>query len=79
MDNNNNEYFNLDHYLKRINFTKIKEQIEKCDVKLLKEIQRSHILSVPFENLEIHRGKKIELDLKKIYHKVVRKLILINL
>ena len=37
----------------------------------LRRLQRQHLLSVPFENLDIHWGRKIVLDIDSIYRKVV--------
>lgn len=39
--------------------------------KYLKELQYQHLLHIPFENLDIHLNKKIELDVNKFYHKIV--------
>jgi len=38
---------------------------------VLKELQKSHLLNVPFENLDIHYGRPIELDIAKFYTKIV--------
>lgn len=35
------------------------------------DLQTAHLLAVPFENLDIHLGRPITLDLKRIYQKVV--------
>lgn len=34
-------------------------------------LQQKHLLSIPFENLDIHYGAKIELELQNIFEKVV--------
>ena len=54
-------------YLDRINFHK------KLDVTkdVLYELQKTHLLNVPFENLDIHYGKKISIHPNDIYQKVV--------
>lgn len=31
-------------------------------ISILNELQKHHLLRIPFENLDIHYGKKIELD-----------------
>ncbi|NWR83968.1 ARY2 protein, partial [Furnarius figulus] len=45
----------------------------KPDLSTLSDIFQHHIQSVPFENLSIHCGEKIELDLEATYNKIVRK------
>lgn len=37
----------------------------------LRELHRAHLLSVPFENLDIHLGRPIQIDLDSVYRKVV--------
>ena len=54
-------------YLKRINF----QQKVAVTKEVLFELQRAHLLAVPFENLDIHYGTKIELNLDAIYNKIV--------
>ena len=39
----------------------------------LAALHRNHILNIPFENLDIHYGKKIILDLSRIEQKVITK------
>jgi N-hydroxyarylamine O-acetyltransferase len=34
-------------------------------------LQYAHLLSVPFENLDIHRGREILLDENRIFDKIV--------
>jgi len=58
---------NIKEYINRINY---KEDIAPS-FDVLKELQRTHLLNVPFENLDIHYNNPIELDIDKIYHKVV--------
>lgn len=43
------------------------------NIRVLKDLQQTHLLNVPFENLDIHYGIPIDLDIDKIYHKVVVK------
>ncbi len=57
----------LDSYLHRINYS----GPINPDLDTLEQLQLSHLLSVPFENLDIHQGREIQLDLNKIYHKIV--------
>jgi len=61
---------NIEAYLKRIN---AKTRKISTDIKSLKYLQRQHLISVPFENLDIHWGKTITLDVDKFYEKVVDK------
>jgi N-hydroxyarylamine O-acetyltransferase len=37
----------------------------------LRGLHRAHLLAVPFENLDIHRGRRIELDEEAIFEKIV--------
>lgn len=40
-------------------------------LRYLKTLHKSHILHIPFENLDIHLGNEIILDIRKIYDKVM--------
>ncbi|KAK1163374.1 arylamine N-acetyltransferase, pineal gland isozyme NAT-10-like isoform X1 [Acipenser oxyrinchus oxyrinchus] len=60
---------NLTEYFARIGYT---EPNYKADLKTLTELHEHHIRSIPFENLSIHCGEKITLDLETIYNKLVR-------
>lgn len=57
----------LNNYLERINIGKK----EYHTLEFLFSLQESHLLSVPFENLDIHYGASIDLDIKKIYDKII--------
>ncbi|WP_420321369.1 arylamine N-acetyltransferase family protein [Flagellimonas sp.] len=57
----------VEKYLERIHFS----QSIKIDRDTLSLLQKSHLLSVPFENLDIHYGIPIELDIQRIYHKIM--------
>jgi N-hydroxyarylamine O-acetyltransferase len=39
----------------------------------LRALQRAHMYAVPFENLDIHGGPEIVLDLDRLFDKVVRR------
>jgi len=54
-------------YLKRINYQK---PISVNKVTLF-GLQKAHLLTVPFENLDIHYDKKISLDLAAFFEKIV--------
>lgn len=53
-------------YLKRIG-----EHGQEPSLQFLKSLQKSHLLHIPFENLDIHYRSKIILDYKRIFDKVV--------
>jgi len=56
-----------EQYLKRINYTGGLEP----NIALLSELQKRHLLNIPFENLDIHYKKHIELNIESIYKKIV--------
>ncbi|XP_059214640.1 arylamine N-acetyltransferase, pineal gland isozyme NAT-10-like isoform X1 [Centropristis striata] len=60
---------NLEEYFKRIGFH---GSFDKLDLATLTLIHKQHVMSVPFENLSIHCGEKIIMDLEIIYNKIVR-------
>lgn len=59
--------FEIDPYLARIGYT------GPCDVTMdtLHRLHVAHLLSVPFENLDIHLGRPIVLDVDRFYTKIV--------
>lgn len=56
----------VDAYLKRIG-----ENRDKPTLGYLRKLHRAHLLSIPFENLDIHYQKKIVLDFTKIFEKII--------
>jgi N-hydroxyarylamine O-acetyltransferase len=58
---------NVATYLRSLNLQKSPNN----DLKSLKELHRAHILTFPFENLDIHWKKKIILDVQNIYFKII--------
>ena len=54
-------------YLKRIDYRGSLE----LTVEVLNELQYAHLLSVPFENLDIHLGHPILLKEAKLFEKLV--------
>src|SRR4051812_24986315 len=40
---------------------------------MLRELHRAHLLAVPFENLDIHLGRRIVLDEEALFDKIVRR------
>ncbi len=59
---------NVDAYLQRIDIA----HREPPGLPFLKLLHRQHLLHVPFENLDIHWGTEILLDLERIFEKIVR-------
>ncbi len=58
---------NVQAYLDRISYHQPVAATKEC----LFELQKRHIYSVPFENLDVHYKNEIKLDINRIYHKVV--------
>ncbi|NXU75322.1 ARY2 protein, partial [Oreotrochilus melanogaster] len=61
---------NIKEYFTRISY---QGSYEKPDLATLTDIFQHHIRAVPFENLSIHCGESIELDLEATYNKIVKK------
>lgn len=57
-----------DAYLRRIGLADTKLKPDSATLRLL---QRSHLLAVPFENLDIHWNRPIVIDTAKFYDKIV--------
>ncbi|MFT5641766.1 MAG: N-hydroxyarylamine O-acetyltransferase [Cyclobacteriaceae bacterium] len=53
-------------YLKRLELDE-----EPPTLKYLNKLHRQHLLKIPFENLDIHYHKRIELKVDSIFHKVM--------
>lgn len=60
---------NYQNYLDRIGFT----GKPRVNIDTLRELHRKHLYSIPFENLDIHTGKKIILDINLLEDKVINK------
>ncbi|MDH3650282.1 MAG: arylamine N-acetyltransferase [Saprospiraceae bacterium] len=58
---------NIERYLQRINYSGSLEPRRE----VLQQMQKAHLLAVPFENLDIHIGIPIELDVSRFYAKIV--------
>ena len=52
-------------YLDRIDF----HDPIALDTTVLFKLQRQHLLAIPFENLDIHYGRKISLSINEIYQR----------
>lgn len=55
------------NYLERIGF----DEPVRLNVETLFGLHRTHLLTVPFENLDIHLGKSINLDEQTLWDKIV--------
>ena len=55
-------------YLSRIG---IEDRDPSTDTSTLRTLQKQHLLSVPFENLDIHWNRPIVLDLERFFEKIV--------
>ncbi|KAJ8249021.1 hypothetical protein GJAV_G00230330 [Gymnothorax javanicus] len=60
---------NLERYFERIGFS---GPFKKADLETLTNVHQQHILSIPFENLSIHCGELINMDLESVYTKIVK-------
>jgi N-hydroxyarylamine O-acetyltransferase len=58
---------NVPAYLRRINYAGPSVPTPET----LRELHRSHLFAVPFENLDIHLGRKIVCDEEAFLHKIV--------
>ena len=58
---------NINLYLERIGY----DDILNHDLSTLIKLHQAHVLAVPFEDLNIHLGIPIKLDLDSLYQKVV--------
>src|SRR5271154_1096827 len=58
-----------DDYLARLGL----KRPASADLEALRQLQRAHLLAVPFENLSIHLGEPIVLDQAALVAKVVQR------
>jgi N-hydroxyarylamine O-acetyltransferase len=58
---------NIDAYLKRIEYQGSLEPT----LETLRALHRQHLLTIPYENLDIHLGRRLELNEKRIFEKIV--------
>ena len=61
--------FDKEKYLERIKYSGDLEP----NLDTLKKLQKTHLLNVPFENLDIHNNIPITLSIDKIFNKVVNR------
>ena len=57
----------LEQYLNRVGFTRSLEP----NLETLIALHRAHLQTIPYENLEIHFGRKLKLNLKRIFERLV--------
>jgi len=57
----------IEKYLKRIDF----QGPVYIHKDVLFKLQKNHLLNIPFENLDIYYGKKINLSIDKLYQKII--------
>ncbi len=58
---------NLDTYLECIGFA----GDARPDLDTLRQIHRQHLLTIPFENLDVQLQRTVDLDIRRIYSKLV--------
>jgi N-hydroxyarylamine O-acetyltransferase len=58
----------IDAYLKRIDYS----GSLAVSLETLRALHRAHVFHIPFENLDIHLGRPISLELNDLFHKQVR-------
>jgi N-hydroxyarylamine O-acetyltransferase len=57
----------LNHYLQRIGYS----GPLGVNIETLHALHRAHLFAIPYENLDIHLGRPLTLDMEHIYHKLV--------
>lgn len=61
--------------LKQVDLVAYLERLEliqqPVDLSFLKKIHKAHLLNLPFENLDIHYGRKISLDTDFLFQKII--------
>ena len=57
----------IDLYFQRIQFT----DAPNTDFQALRELHKQHVLTIPFENLDIHLGKQISLEPGDLFQKII--------
>jgi N-hydroxyarylamine O-acetyltransferase len=64
--------FNFEAYLKRIGVDERQLSGDGIDeLSVLKTIMSAHLMSIPFENLDIVNGKTISMELEDVFSKLV--------
>ena len=57
----------LENYLQRIHYTGPLAPTEAT----LRQLHRAHLLAIPYENLDIHLGRRLTLEIEHVYTKIV--------
>ena len=57
----------LTNYLQRIGYA----GLQTPNYAMLRQLHRAHLLAIPYENLDIHLGRPLTLDLDQTYTKIV--------
>ena len=60
---------NIDHYLERIG---VKRPVEP-NLESLRALHRAHLLTIPYENLDVQLGHPVAIEIPAIYEKIVEK------
>jgi N-hydroxyarylamine O-acetyltransferase len=60
---------NLTDYLKRVGF----DGTPRADLATLRALQRAHVHTVPFENIDVQLRRPVSLNKEEIYEKIVRR------
>ena len=58
---------NIGDYLKRLNYS----QTVRADIETLRRLQAAHLQNIPFENLDIGLGRKIDLNETALWGKLI--------
>ncbi|VAX39054.1 hypothetical protein MNBD_PLANCTO02-127 [hydrothermal vent metagenome] len=58
---------NIDSYLERIQFS----DTPRVDLSTLRELHKQHVFTIPFENLDIHFGNPISLEISSLFKKLI--------
>lgn len=59
---------NIKEYLTRIKY----QEDLFLNFETLQKLQKQHLMYIPFENLDIHYGIPIYLDIDRMYHKIIK-------
>lgn len=57
----------LDNYLRRLGY----RQTPQNNLQTLNELHKKHLFSIPFENLDIHLKKPLQIELEALYQKII--------
>lgn len=58
---------NIDAYMRRIGFV----GPARPDIETLVRVHRAHLFSITYENLDVQLGRPVDLDIERIYRKIV--------